>query len=406
MKGTKFALAACAAALSLTCFGALFGCSSQGGSSSVALTGGVAATVNGVEISEDDVTMTIEQGRVNLGATDDETWANWLNDQGYTVESLREEIIESMVTQELIRQGAEERGITVDPAQVDEYVNEMKAYYDDSDQWNTALETIGMTEEEYRDSISDSLLIQSFQSDFTVEDDPTEEDMLEYAQMYASYYDGAKKSSHVLFNAEDTALAQEVLDKLNSGELDIATAAEQYSQDTGSAAQGGDVGWDKLTSFVTEYQTALDGLEKGQISDLVTSTYGIHIIECTDVFTAPEEVTSTSQLPEEFVEQIKELVKNNMSQQAYNDWLTEARENADVVINAMPEGLPYYVDITLYVTANENGNVSDESGDVAGDASDTSAGSTEGESSEGEGSSDASDASATSGQPAEVTDGE
>ncbi len=394
MKGSSLLKAVCATAISLTCVGMLFGCASEEDSSSVALSGGVAATVNGVEISEDDVTLTIEQGRESLGATDDETWANWLNEQGYTVESLREEIIEGLINQELIRQGAEERGITVDPAQVDEYVNEMKSYYDDADQWNAALETIGMTEDEYRSSISDSLMLQAFQNDFAIEGDPSEEDMLEYAQMYASYYDGAKKSSHILFNAEDADLAQEILDKINSGQLDFAEAAKEYSQDEGSAAQGGDVGWDKLTSFVTEYQTALDGLEKGQISDLVTSTYGIHIIECTDVFTAPEEVTSTSQLPEEFVVQVKTLVKDNMEQQAYSEWLTESRENADVVINAMPEGLPYFVDITLYVTANENGDVAD--GDnVAIDASDVSV-----EGSGDEGSAD------TSSQPAEVTDGE
>ena len=91
---------------------------------------------------------------------------------------------------------------------------------------------------------------------------------------------------------DDQATAQEVLDKINSGELDFADAAQQYSQDEGSKADGGNVGWDKLTSFVDEYQTALDGLEKDQVSALVTSTYGIHIIKCTDVFTAPDEVTS------------------------------------------------------------------------------------------------------------------
>ncbi|MDE8704020.1 peptidylprolyl isomerase, partial [Adlercreutzia equolifaciens] len=92
-------------------------------------------------------------------------------------------------------------------------------------------------------------------------------------------------------DASDEDLAQEVLEKLQSGELDFATAAESYSKDTGSAAVGGNVGWDKLTSFVTEYTTALNELEKGEISGLVTSSYGIHNIQCTDVFEAPEELT-------------------------------------------------------------------------------------------------------------------
>ena len=86
------------------------------------------------------------------------------------------------------------------------------------------------------------------------------------------------------------AKAQELLDQINNGDISFEDAAAQYSQDSGSAAQGGDVNWDKLgTGFVTEYQEALDGLEKDQIvAAPVKSEYGYHIIKCTDVFTVPE----------------------------------------------------------------------------------------------------------------------
>ncbi|WP_369677506.1 peptidylprolyl isomerase, partial [Klebsiella pneumoniae] len=90
-----------------------------------------------------------------------------------------------------------------------------------------------------------------------------------------------------LFDSADEATAQEVLDKINSGELDFAEAAQQYSKDS-SAQNGGDVGWDKMTSFVEPYQTALDGLAVDQVSGLVTTDYGIHIIKCTDEFNAPK----------------------------------------------------------------------------------------------------------------------
>lgn len=49
------------------------------------------------------------------------------------------------------------------------------------------------------------------------------------------------------------------------------------------------MGWDKTSSFVQEYTDALSGLEKDQVSGLVTSSYGIHIIKCTDVYNAPKE---------------------------------------------------------------------------------------------------------------------
>ena len=177
--------------------------------------------------------------------------------------------------------------------------------------------------------------------------------MLTYAQMFASSYNGAKRSSHILFDSGDEATAQEVLEKINAGQLDFAEAAKQYSKDTGSAANGGDVGWDKLTTFVDEYQTALNDLDNGAVSGLVPSQFGIHIIKCTDVFTAPSEVTSTDQLPEEFVTSIRTMLSQSQSSQGYTTWLTEQREAADVVVNPMPEGLPYYVDMTQFETADE-----------------------------------------------------
>lgn len=45
-------------------------------------------------------------------------------------------------------------------------------------------------------------------------DDPSDEDVLSYAQTYISSFDGAKRSSHILFDADDTETAQSVLDRL------------------------------------------------------------------------------------------------------------------------------------------------------------------------------------------------
>ena len=88
--------------------------------------------------------------------------------------------------------------------------------------------------------------------------------------MYATAYDGSKRSSHILFNSDDEATAQEVLDKLNSGELDFVDAVKEYSQDPKvSVEKDGDVGWDKTSNLVTEYTDGLASLLKDQLSGLV-----------------------------------------------------------------------------------------------------------------------------------------
>ena len=219
----------------------------------------------------------------------------------------------------------------------------MRNYYSSDEEWNAALEAVGTTEDQYRDMIELSLTETGLKDKVATATEPTDEEMLQYAQMYASAYDGAKKSSHILFASDDQATAQEVLDKINSGELDFAEAAQQYSQDEGSKADGGNVGWDKLTSFVDEYQTALDSLEKDQVSGLVTSTYGIHIIKCTDVFTAPDEVTSIDQIPSEFSDSIKQSLETSSKNQSYSDWYQGYKESAEIETTDMPSGLAYDV---------------------------------------------------------------
>ena len=225
----------------------------------------------------------------------------------------------------------------------------MRGHYDSDTAWAEALEAVGMTEDEYRDNISLSLVSQQLQQKVGEgAAEPTDEEVLESAKTYVSSYDGAKKSSHILFEASDEAQAQEVLDKINAGELDFATAAESYSKDTASAAEGGNVGWDRLSNLVTEYTTALADLNKGDVSGLVTSTYGIHIIQCTDVFEAPEELTSLDQLPTEFQDSIRAMLQSSNQSNAYYSWLEEQRNAADIQINDMPEGLPYWVDMANY----------------------------------------------------------
>ena len=62
------------------------------------------------------------------------------------------------------------------------------------------------------------------------------------------------------------------------------------------------------------------------MSGLVTTNYGIHIIKCTDVFTAPEEVTSMDQIPVEFTDSIKKSIESSSRSQAYSDWYAGYKE--------------------------------------------------------------------------------
>ena len=351
MKKLTFAKSLATMGLAAACIVGVVGCAENSSSDAPVYTGGVAATVNGVEIQEDMVTQAIQDIRAQMSLTDEQAWGEWLAENDYTPETVREEIINGYVDQELVKQGSEALGVTANPDEVNEYVDAMKGHYDSDEAWGEALSAVGLTEDEYRENIELSLVSQQLKTKVAEEAaEATDEDALALAneQNYLSSFDGAKKSSHILFDSSDEATAQQVLEKINAGELDFATAAESYSKDTASAADGGNVGWNNLSNFVTEYSDTLATLNVGDVSGLVPSTYGIHIITCTEQFDAPEKLDSLDQLPTEFQDALRNAVKTSNESQAYYTWLEGQRESADIVINEMPEGLPYYVDMANF----------------------------------------------------------
>jgi hypothetical protein len=139
------------------------------------------------------------------------------------------------------------------------------------------------------------------------ENDPVTDEEIEtyYDENSASLVSPASiQASHILMqdaeHSEATRAAiEEVLAKAQAGE-DFAELARQYSED-GSAANGGDLGWFGEGAMVPEFEEAAFALENaGDISDIVETQFGYHIIKLTDkreahtktIDEAKEEITS------------------------------------------------------------------------------------------------------------------
>lgn len=354
--------------VSAACCIALVGC----GGTNYGYTSGVAATVNGAEIQEDTITKYIQDFRTSSDLTSDDDWGNWMKENSFDPATVRDQVIDYYVENELKKQACDEKGITVEQSQVDDEINSMKANYDSDDAWKQALSSAGLTEDQYRESVEAGLLDKALE-DAVAGDAATADDskVLDMLNTYYTMFNGAKKSSHILFASGDTEKAQEVLDQINAGTLDFAEAAKQYSTDTASAADGGNVGWDAINSFVTDYTDALDGLSVGQVSGLVTSDYGIHIIKCTDEFTCDGKATSLSAYPQEFVDYISNIVKDQSKSTAYSNWFNDYKAQADIQNNDMPENVPYNLDMTKYDNSDSSSDNSD--GSSNGASADTNA---------------------------------
>jgi len=95
--------------------------------------------------------------------------------------------------------------------------------------------------------------------------------------------------SHIFINpkagekvkAKAKKFAQSLLDSIKNG-ADFDSLARKYSNDPGSKAQGGDLGWVKRGVFYPEFEAAAFNLQKGELSKVVESPVGFHIIEMID----------------------------------------------------------------------------------------------------------------------------
>ena len=98
-----------------------------------------------------------------------------------------------------------------------------------------------------------------------------------------------RKAQHILISANTPIKIERARKKLLqlkrralAGE-DFASLAQYYSDDPGSAAKGGDLGWVRKGMMVPPFEQALYSLEKGQLSDIVLSQFGVHLIKLNDI---------------------------------------------------------------------------------------------------------------------------
>lgn len=144
-----------------------------------------------------------------------------------------------------------------------------------------------------------------------------------------------RKASHILISDDDErseeearALAQSLKERLDDGE-DFAALAREYSDDPGSARQGGDLGWIEPDVMMPEFEDALYDLQPEDVSEPVETEFGWHLIRL-DEIEAPR-----GQSFEEARAQILEEVREERADDLY----IELSERLIDLVYADPTGL-------------------------------------------------------------------
>jgi peptidyl-prolyl cis-trans isomerase D len=162
----------------------------------------------------------------------------------------------------------------------------------------------------------------------------SEDDLRTYYQENLSRLAGQeeRRASHILINATKDASAadrakareqaQALLEQVRKDPKSFAAIAKQSSQDSGTAQSGGDLGFFTRGDMVKPFADAAYALKKGDISDVVESDFGFHIIQLTDIKTPPQP---------SFAELRPRLEKDLKEQQAQRKYAEVAEQFANGV---------------------------------------------------------------------------
>lgn len=228
-------------------------------------------------------------------------------------------ILDTLITNKLVELEAKEEGVTVTDAEITEELDAFIESYGGEDAFNSALEYNGMTLADFKKDLKNSMIIEKL---VAPQVKITEEDMQTYFDENKEEFNQAEqvRASHILVEDEETA--QEVLEKINAGE-DFAELAKEYSTD-GSAENGGDLGFFGKGDMVAEFEKAAWALDIDEVSGIVKSEFGYHIIKKTDYQAAKEAVFKDHK------DEIKDLLFYEQVNSLYPTFIEELKENYDI----------------------------------------------------------------------------
>jgi len=322
-----------------------FGCGGE------ELSSDLAAKVGETEITVDQLDTRVAEIQSQLG---EQVPTEEQDPEGF--ETFRQQVLDYLITVELVNQKAAEAGLTVSDEEVDAQVEQIKSMFGgDETKFEEAIAEQKLTVAELRDNLREQELIKKMIEEATKDVSVSQEEVkASYEERKESLQVGeTRKMRHILFSpgslAEEPGAkvteaewqaaleeAQQVREEIMGG-ADFAEMAKQHSDDPGSKEEGGDLGNVQRGTMVPEFDDAVFSLEEGAISEPVKTQFGYHLIQVQEI--NPERTPSL----EEVQEALKAELEDEAKRVAWEDWLKNTREELNVVVQ---EGLEYVTTTT------------------------------------------------------------
>jgi len=337
----------------------------------------LALMVNGDRISKE----TFERAYNNLLAQYERWYAQFGQDfsqqlggasGAYFQLQLQSQVAENLIRQTLLNQEAQKRRIRAPKAQVNAQFKE---------QYNSFLKNNQLTEKQLLELLQRPEVRERFRIMFGLKQGtlsefkqslrkeieaqlsqevlkqviageiaPTDQDLESYFEKNKSKYVKPEqiRASHILLKVAEDAPEEEVkaakekieqIKKELEAGADFAELAKKYSQDEGTAQQGGDLGYFERGRMVPEFEEAAFALQVGQISEPVRTKYGYHIIKLEDRKEGESKTLADvkDEVSQDFIREEKE--------KRFEDWLTNVKDKSVIEIK-LPVLKAYFMERT------------------------------------------------------------
>jgi peptidyl-prolyl cis-trans isomerase C len=245
--------------------------------------------------------------------------------------------LDRLITYTLLTQEAQKRDVTPSDTEVEQRLAEMRQQFPDQAAFQKALGERGMTVERLKaDTRTDLAISKMMDAQVASVGEATDADAQDfYDKNPEKFKQGEQvRASHILLLVDEQADEakrtkartdmEALLKKARAGE-DFGNLARAHSQD-GSAAQGGDLGFFPRGQMVPAFDEVAFSLKPGEISDVVTTQFGYHIIKVT-------ERKDASTVPLDQVKgQVKQFLTAQKKQQQADQFIAGLREKSTIEV--------------------------------------------------------------------------
>lgn len=228
--------------------------------------------------------------------------------------------LDSMISEELVKQESDKAGIQITDADLEKEMADIKKSFSSEEEFQAALTQYNMTLEKLKADMTVQVQLRKL---LEPQVKVTDDDVKKY---YDENLESLKtpeqvRASHILVATKEEA--ETVLADLKKGG-DFATIAKEKSQDPGSKEQGGDLDFFSKGMMEEPFEAAAFALKVGELSSVVETSNGFHVIKLTD---HKDAVTPTL---DEKKEDIRETLVTEQISTLSSTWIQEKTAAASI----------------------------------------------------------------------------